>query len=273
LDSSNRLGEYLRARRKLLSPDDVDLVRPGRRRIAGLRREEVALLAGISPDYYARVEQGRQHPSPRVLSALANALLLDDDARRYLHQLEEPSVRPVGTPTTDSLSTGLAHLVEFVDIPAFVLSRFRRILVLNRLAEILLPILKTGSNQLTAIFLDPEAKRLYANWSTITGIAVRGLRSAAGRDLDDPELSALVEELSAGSDRFRELWARHEATVVPSDIAEFDHPLLGRFNLRFEALELLGTEGQLLVIFYPDQDGASFAAMRRLRELAEQDGS
>jgi transcriptional regulator with XRE-family HTH domain len=268
VNPSYRLGEYLRARRKLLSPADVGLVSLGRRRVVGLRREEVALLAGISVDYYTRLEQGRQHPSAQVLDALARALRLDDDAHRYLRQLTDPPMRGLVDHGAERISVGLTQLVQSADVPAFVLSRYRRVLLLNRLASVLLPILQTGENQMLALFLDPAARELYRDWSTITGTAVAALRSAAGPDLDDPELVALVATLSAGSEHFRALWDRHDASQASTDIAHFHHPVVGRFDLRFEALEILGTNGQLLLIYYPEPDRAATTAMRELRKLA-----
>ena len=268
MNPAYHLGEYLRARRKLLSPEDVGIVAQGRRRVAGLRREEVAFLAGISVDYYTRLEQGRQHPSAQVLDALARALRLDDDAHRYLRQLTDPPIRGLVDHGAERISVGLTQLVESADVPAFVLSRFRRVLLLNPMASVLLPILQTGANQLVALFLDPAARELYRDWSTITRTAAAALRSAAGPDLEDPELVALVETLSAGSEHFRTLWERHDASLAPTDVAHFAHPVVGRFDLRFEALEILGTNGQLLLIYSAEPDRRSISAMRELRKLA-----
>jgi transcriptional regulator with XRE-family HTH domain len=266
LQRPNRLGEYLHVRRGLVDPTDVGFVDHGRRRVPGLRREELALLAGISVDYYVRVEQGRQHPSERVVDALATALRLDPYARDYLRQLAHPGMR--SSPLTSALpvSAGLTRLLESsTETPALVLSRLRDVLILNPLAAALLPILRPGENQLRALFSDPRAQALYADWASATSSAVAALRAAVAPDFDDPELTALVDELSSESARFAELWGRHDAGIRPGATAKFNHPSVGQLELRFDLLSLMGTDGQVLVIYFPDPETASERAITQLR--------
>jgi transcriptional regulator with XRE-family HTH domain len=262
----NRLGEYLQVRRGLLDPGAVGFVDHGRRRVPGLRREELALLAGISVDYYVRVEQGRQHPSQRVVDALATALRLDPYATDYLRQLAHPDARSSPPIAISAVSDGLTRLLQSsTDTAALVLSRLREVLVLNPLASALLPILRTGENQLRALFLDPRGRTLYADWPSATSSAVAALRAANAPDFDDPALLALVEELSSGSEQFAELWQRHDAGIRPGATASFNHPSVGPIELRFDLLSLMGTDGQVLVIYFPEPDSASEDAINQLR--------
>jgi transcriptional regulator with XRE-family HTH domain len=263
----NRLGEYLQVRRGLINPADVGFVDRGRRRVPGLRREELALLAGISVDYYARVEQGRQRPSECVVNALATALRLDPYARDYLRQLVHPG--PNSSPATSGVpvSAGLTHLLQSsTDTPALLLSRLRDVLILNPLGEALFPVLRLGENQLRALFLDPRSQTLYADWPSATATAVAAFRASVAPDLDDPELAALVADLSSGSTRFLELWARHDAAIRPGATTRLNHPTVGPLELRFELLSLLGTDGQVLVIYFPEPGTASEDAVNLLRE-------
>src|ERR1700739_4143254 len=204
---ANALGNYLRARREQVRPEDVGLAGGARRRVAGLRREELAMLAGISFDYYLRLEQGRDtHPSAQVIEALARVLQLDVKASEYLHQLASPSSRrrgPVGIDAGD----GVDELIDQFPMPAIVASRCLDVLVANPLARALSPGFAPGQNFLRWRLLDPAARELYVDWDEATDVAVSGLREAAGSDPDDPRLRSLVDELST-SERFRELWAR-----------------------------------------------------------------
>ena len=262
----NLLGEYLHVRRGLVSPSEVGFIHRGRRRVPGLRREELALLAGISVDYYVRVEQGRQHPSERVVDALANALGLDPYASDYLRQLAHPGMKSSPLVAQKSVSVGLTRLLQSsAETPALVLSRLRDVLVLNPLAAALLPILRPGENQLRALFLDPRARTLYADWPSATSAAVAALRAAVAPDFDDPDLVALVEGLSSGSARFRELWARHDAGIRPGEMATLNHPSVGPLELRFDLLSLMGTDGQVLIIYFPEPGTPSEDAVNELR--------
>lgn len=271
--SSHRLGEYLRARRSLVRPEDVGLRREGRRRVPGLRREELALLAGISPDYYMRLEQARDvHPSDQVLDSLARALRLDVDGTNYLYQLSRGVRALPPLESAEVVSAGLASLVQVAgDLPMYVLGRHRDVLVLNRLAGALLPILQPGTNQLRAMFLDPAARTLYRDWHLMAATAVANLRaSAAAWGDDDPALEQLVADLSHQSDTFRRLWARHEVGVRPTDIARLNHPIVGPMQLHYELLTSLVADGQVLVVYHAGRDQLGREGLAALKRLTTQ---
>src|SRR5215813_7971252 len=206
---ANALGDYLRARREQVRPEDVGLVAGSRRRVAGLRREELALLAGISSDYYLRLEQGRdKNPSAQILDALARALRLDIKATEYLHQLASPAGRRRDIAGVEDAADGIAELIEQFAVPAIVAGRCLDVLAANSIARALSPGFVPGQNFLRWRLLDPAARDLYVDWDEATDVAVSGLREAAASDPDDPRLRSLIDELSALSERFRELWAR-----------------------------------------------------------------
>jgi transcriptional regulator with XRE-family HTH domain len=213
MDAAGRLGEYLRARRELVRPADVGLPDFGRRRVPGLRREELAMLAGISADYYVRLEQGRDHhhPSGQVLDALACALQLDDHAAAHLHELARPAARRRRPRRPERAQAGAAQLVaSWTQTPAFVQGRLIDVLAANPLATALSPICAPGVNIVRAVFLDPAVRERFRDWERRTENTVAALRALVGADLDDPALTALVGELSLKSERFRRLWARHD---------------------------------------------------------------
>ncbi|MEU8004173.1 helix-turn-helix domain-containing protein [Catellatospora sp. NPDC049111] len=213
MGKAGSLGEYLRARRELILPGEVGLPAHGRRRVPGLRREELALLAGISADYYLRLEQGRdRHPSAQVLDALARALRLDLEAAAHLRRLARPG--PAGRRRPERVPVGIRQLAgSWTDTPAFVHGRLLDVLFANSMATVLAPIYAVGVNLLRAVFLDSSVPALYPASEALAADAVAGLRSRIGAELDGPELTELVEELSAGSELFRRLWARHDVAA------------------------------------------------------------
>lgn len=266
--SANHLGNYLRARRDLVDPKDVGLSGGGRRRVPGLRREEVALLAGISSEYYLRLEQGRdQNPSPAVLDALARALRLDPDATRHLHALATPAPRRGGPPSgAERVPPGIQQLIttSWASTPAVVLNRYMDVLAANPLAVALSPGNQPGTNAIRSAFLDPRIRSLYLNWGEMTIRAVAGLRALIGPDASDPRVVELVNELSAASETFRRLWARHDVSPQGTGASQMDHPQVGRLELRYERLLLAGAEGQLLVVHHAEPGSPS---ARKLDEL------
>ncbi|MFR9775402.1 helix-turn-helix domain-containing protein [Micromonospora sp. MS34] len=265
MSRSGPLGDYLRARRELVGPADVGLPPHGRRRVPGLRREEVALLAGISADYYLRLEQGRdRHPSAQVLDALARALRLDDDAAAHLHRLAR-SAPPRPPQRPERVPVGIRQLVaSWTATPAFVHGRYADVLYANAAANALSPVFTEGVNVLRAVFLDPAALHAYPVTEAIAANAVAGLRTLVGVDPDDPRLAALVEELSSGSDRFRRLWARYDvAARTGGGVRTLRHPRVGELRLRYEKLLISGTS-QTLVVYHADPDSPSARALREL---------
>ncbi|WP_280362445.1 helix-turn-helix domain-containing protein [Nocardia wallacei] len=256
-DTGTPLGKYLRARRELVRPEDVGLVSLGRRRVPGLRREELALLAGISAEYYLRLEQGRdRHPSVQVLDALAVALRLDADATAHLHRLAAP--RRARRRIPERVPEGIRQLIStWSGTPAFVQGRLLDVLAANPLAEALSPLFVPGTNMVRALFLDPASGAAHGRWEVSTEGAVAALRALVGPDVDDPALVELVGELSVRSERFRQLWARHDVRPKRSGIGMITHPRVGSLKLRHEKLPIPDADGQILVVYHAEPGSPS----------------
>ena len=253
-DESNALGEYLRARRELVTPESVGIPQFGLRRVPGLRREEVAMLAGISADYYLRLEQGRdRNPSAQVLESLARVLHLDEAGTAYLLSLgiDKPR-RPRRRPRREVAPSGIRKLLGTLPLPAFVEGRYLDVLAANTLATAVSPRLRTGRNRLRDVFLDPAEQALFPAWESATAALVAGFRDSVGTDTDDARFIELVGELSLASDRFRKLWARHDVALRSGAAVTLDHPQVGELTLNREKLEITGTAGQTLVIYHAD---------------------
>ncbi len=213
-DEPNPLGEYVRARRELVTPEQAGVPVFGVRRVPGLRREEVAMLAGISADYYLRLEQGRdRHPSVQVLESIARVLLLDDDATAHLLRLGADSPRRHRRrprPRKETVPPGITKLLATLPLPALVEGRYFDVLAANALATALSPRFTAGANRLRSLFLDPAEQALYPYWEGAAGGMVAGFRESVGTDTDDPRFIELVGELSLASPLFSRLWARHD---------------------------------------------------------------
>lgn len=256
-DEPNRLGAFLRARRELVTPEQAGVPVVGVRRVPGLRREEVAMLAGISADYYLRLERGRDRsPSVQVLESLARVLQLDDPARDYLLGLaaDKPRRR---RPRKEVVPPSTAAFVAMLPFPAFIEGRYLDVLAANPLATALSPRLVPGANRLRDVFLDPGEQAMWPDWEMAAAALVASFRSAVGTDTDDPRCVELVGELSLASPLFRQLWARHDvrpregAVMVP-----FLHPQVGLLRLNRQKLHISGTDGLMLVVFHPDPASA-----------------
>ena len=263
------LGEFLRARREQIRPDQVGLPGGERRRVPGLRREEVALLAGISSEYYLRLEQGRDlKPSDQILTALASALQLDDDAVAYLHRLAHPAPPPRRRrPRRQPTGTGLSALLDnWHTTPAYTQDATGHITAANRLAVALTPFFAVGSNPLRSVFLEPEMRRLYSDWDDLTAKAVSSLRAILSLEAAEPELLETIGELSVASDRFRTLWARRDVRSRTSGYSRFNHPLAGPLELRYEKL-LQPDSRQLLVVYHADPGSPSAERLQLLATL------
>jgi transcriptional regulator with XRE-family HTH domain len=248
----NVLGTYLRARRELVTPRQAGIPEVGVRRVPGLRREEVAMLAGISADYYLRLERGRdRNPSPQVLESIARVLRLDDDHVAHLRSLVGEAPRQRG-PREEAPPPGALNLVDSLAQPAFVEGRYFDILASNRLARAISPRLAVGGNQLRDMFLDPAEQALHPDWENVTECFVANLRQAVGNDHDDPRFVELTGELSQASPRFRGLWARHEVRGQRGGTIRLDHPSVGELTLNRDRLAISGTEDLMLVVYHPD---------------------
>jgi transcriptional regulator with XRE-family HTH domain len=252
--SKNPLGEYLRARRALVTPQQAGIPDFGVRRVPGLRREEVAMLAGISADYYLRLERGRdRNPSVQVLESIARVLQLDDDAFAHLLTLvADVPRRRRRRPRREVPPAGALKLLDSLSQPAFIEGRHFDILASNRAARALSPGLAVGGNQLRDMFLDPAQQALHPEWEKVTECFVANLRQAVGSDIDDPRFIELTGELSLASARFRQLWARHEVRGQRGTPIRIDHPQVGEMTLNRERLGISGADGQMLVVYHPD---------------------
>ncbi|MGN6338794.1 helix-turn-helix domain-containing protein [Mycobacterium sp.] len=263
---ANALGDYLRSRREQVRPEDVGLVAGSRRRVAGLRREELALLAGISSDYYLRLEQGRdKHPSAQVLDALARALHLDVKAIEYLHQLANPTGGRQHS-GLEVAADAADELIKQFSMPAIVASRCLDVLAANTIARALSPGFTPGCNFLSWRLLDPAARELYVDWEAATDVAVSGLREAAGGDPDDPRVRSLIGELLSASERFRQLWARADVGYRP-DVVHMRHPVVGDLYLHPNRFNIPHSGGQHMLTYRAQPGSESAKALERLRSL------
>ncbi|MER7837982.1 helix-turn-helix transcriptional regulator [Streptomyces sp. NPDC096040] len=266
-DEPNLLGTYVRARRELVTPEQVGIPVLGARRVPGLRREEVAMLAGISADYYLRLEQGRdRNPSVQVLESLARVLRLDESATAYLLSLgagQPRRRRRRRRRRKETVPPGIAQLVAALPLPALVEGHYFDVLAVNALATALSPRLTVGANRLRDTFLDPAEQALHPDWENAGAGMIAGFRRSVGTDADDPRVIDLIGELSLASPHFSRLWARHDVAACEGAAKYIDHPQVGRLRLNRERLAVSGTTGQTLVIYHPDpgSDGAEKLAL------------
>jgi len=273
MHSDNRLGEFLRARREVTRPEDYGLPEPGRRRTPGLRREEVALLAGVSADYYVRLEQGRdKHPSEQVVDALARVFALSDEGVAHLRELARPAARRRRPSRPERVSPALQRLLDtWSHTPAMVIGRCLDVLANNELAAAVNHCSVKGQNQLRVTFLEPEARRIYADWPTVAADTVASLRASAGADLDDPRLTELVGELTLKSEDFRRLWARHDVRAKTAGSKRFRHPMVGELTLSFETFKVNGAAGQTLLVYHAEPGSPSARALALLGSITAAD--
>jgi transcriptional regulator with XRE-family HTH domain len=261
---ANALGDYLRARREQLRPDDVGLVPGTRRRVPGLRRGEVATLAGISSAYYLRLEQGCDtRPSAQVVEALARALRLDRKATEYVQRLANSTGGRAPQSTVPTVTQRLRQLIDQMPFPAIVCNSYMDVLAGNPYARAL-PRLGAvpGRNRMSGLFLDPRARETFVNWDELTAIAVSEFREAAG-DLDDPRVRALIHELSVGSERFRELWARGDVGYS-TGIVHLRHPEAGDLHFHRTRLAVPHSGGQLVLLYHAEPGSESAKALQAL---------
>jgi transcriptional regulator with XRE-family HTH domain len=266
------LAEFLKARRALVSPSLVGLepAAAERRRVSGLRREELAQLAGVSVDYYVRLEQGRDHrPSESVLEALARALLLDDELTAHLYALARPAPPARRTPPSEVEPTLRDLLEAWTTTPATVTDRYLTVVAANRLARELAPCYAPGTNLLRALFLDATAIDTHVEWEQAQLDTVANLRARTDPDADDPELTALVGELSLRSQEFREVWARHDVRTTTESTKTLRHPDVGEVALRLHAMPVGPVaDGRVLTVMHAAPGSASEHALGLLAALA-----
>jgi transcriptional regulator with XRE-family HTH domain len=240
-DRVSPLGSYLRARRALVTPEQAGIPAGANRRVPGLRREEVAMLAGISADYYLRLERGRdKNPSPQVLESLARVLHLDDIEQDYLLGLAAPRPRTPRRRKPERVPPRLHHLLASVQVPAFVEGR--------------------------TLLLDPEEQAFQQDWTRSAEGFIAAFRKSAGDDIDNPRLVELVGELALSSERFRTLWARHDVRGLEGGTTTVHHPVVGDLRLHRDKLPV---DNLLLVLYYADQGSESDEKLRLLASMAQ----
>ncbi|WP_411105725.1 helix-turn-helix transcriptional regulator [Streptomyces sp. cmx-4-9] len=276
LDQRAELGEFLRSRRARLRPEDVGLPDYGRhRRVPGLRREELAQLAGVSVAYYTRLEQGNgQNVSAQVLDAIARALRLDGTETAHLTHLARPAPRRRRQPPRpQQVRPGLRTLLEAMEgVPAYLVGRRQDVIGWNRAAaEVFgdfgaLP--AAERNLVRMVFLDPATAELYADWECRACEVVSNLRMYAGRHPEDEQLSALVGELSVKNEEFRRLWAAHTVADKTHGVKRLRHPLVGELSLSFQTLRLPDDPEQALVVYHAAPGSPSEDALRMLSSWA-----
>ncbi|MER6290143.1 helix-turn-helix domain-containing protein [Streptomyces sviceus] len=272
LDPRAELSEFLRTRRARLKPEDVGLRGCGRyRRVPGLRREELAQLAGVSVAYYTRLEQGNGRTvSAEVLDAIARALRLSEAEHAHLTHLAKPrrhKKKPTGR--AQQVRGPLRTLLDTMDgVPAILVGRRSDILVWNRMAAAVfgdwaeLP--TRERNWARLVFLRPEYRDLFVDWELKAGDVVSQLRMDAGSHPDDPQMAALVGELSVKSEEFRRLWATHDVKERCHGIQRLHHPLVGELDLRLESFHQADDHEQMLVTYHAEPNSPSAEALRLL---------
>jgi transcriptional regulator with XRE-family HTH domain len=267
--ATTALGDYLRARRAQVTPESIGAVTHGSRRVPGLRREEVAVAAGMSVDYYVRLEQGREHsPSMQVLEALSRVLQLDDDARQHLYRVAglTPTWPPPDAP--EEVDPELIRLMEmWPHNPAIVLGRSYDVLAGNTLAFALFDGFQQGPNLLAKMFLDPEARTFYPDWEDVASYTVAGFRLVQGRAPDDPRIQQVVGQLTRDSADFATMWERHDARGDRLASKRFHHPEVGDLTLQISAFDVRSSRGQELIVYRAAPDSPSAEALARLESL------
>jgi len=271
------LAEFLRARRSELAPRDVGLPDGGeRRRVSGLRREEVAQLAAISTDYYTRLEQGRIHPSPPVLDSLARVLQLTDDQRTYLYEL-------AGTSTASVKSRRRARqkikpfmqrvLDQLTDTPAIVMTPTHDVLAWNPLAAALMvdfgEVPERERNFMRLLFTDPRMRALYPDWEGLARAVISYVRMEAARKPDDPALAELVGDLSIRDPQFRQWWAGTSVALKRRGTRLYNHPVVGEITLDWDALTSDAEPDQQLIVYTAEPGSRSDEALRELAAQAD----
>lgn len=278
MSTSSEVHDFLRSRRARLTPAMVGLPTGGGfRRVPGLRREEVAMLAGMSVDYYNRFERGNiAGASESVLESLSRALRLDDAERAHLFDLAQAANQgavPRRRQPATKLRPSVQQLIDsMTSIPAFVRNGRLDILAMNDLARELYQ--RDTSSPTSAdnfaryLFLDPEAPDVTADWDSMAEDTVAILRHEMGRDPHSRELSALVGALSVGSADFRRMWAEHNVRFHRTGLKRFHHPAIGDFELSFEAMELPGHEGLTLIAYSAAAGTPSHDALALLASIS-----
>jgi transcriptional regulator with XRE-family HTH domain len=274
-DDRRELAEFLRARRSELAPSDVGLPEGGRhRRVAGLRRDEVAQLAAISTDYYTRLEQERIGPSAPVLASLARALRLTDDQREYMYELAgTPAATKPRRRASQKVKPHMQRILDHItDTPAIVMTPTHDVLAWNPLAAALMmdfgEVPERERNFLRLIFTDPRMRALYPDWEGLARSVVSYIRMEAARKPDDPRLAELVGDLSIRDPQFRQWWAGTHVASKRRGTRAYNHPVVGEITLEWDALTSDAEPEQQIIIYTAEPGSASEQALRILASWA-----
>jgi transcriptional regulator with XRE-family HTH domain len=273
----NEIRDFLTTRRGRIAPEQAGLRSYGRRRVSGLRRDEVAVLAGISVEYYIQLERGAvRGVSERVLEALARALQLDEVERAHLFDLVRAAKRRPAKrrKNLEQVRPGVQRVLDTITTAAaFVRNGRLDILGANRLGYALYSEAfadpQRPVNLARFVFLDQRSRTFYADWEGIADAAVGNLRAEAGRDPDDRDLSDLIGELSVHSEDFRVRWASHDVGQYRSGVQPFHHPAVGDLTLSYEALELTADINLTLLVYTAEPDSPSQKAIDRLAAFSK----
>lgn len=277
--AGKEIRDFLTSRRARITPDQVGLRSGGRRRVSGLRREEVALLAGISVEYYTQLERGTvRGVSEDVLAAVARALQLDDIEQDHLVALVRTAKQQPGTRRSSRAQEIRPELQRVLDsmteAVAFVRNSHQDILSANRLGYAFYAEAFANPdrpvNLARFVFLDPAARDFYADWDGIADAAATNLRAAAGRDLYDRDLTDLVGELSMRSEEFSRRWASHDVGEYRTGTQRFHHSLVGDVELRYEAFQTLAGIDEILIVYTAEADSPSADALRHLADRSKE---
>lgn len=260
------LGSFLAARRAEVTPEQVGLPGGGSRRLTGLRREEVAMLAGIGASWYAWIEQGRaKNVSPEILEAIAHVLRLNEVECLHVMRLAGYAVpRRPRNPVDDDRRLAMRVVDSFLPKPAYFMDRYWDVLAANRTATRLLGLEGANHNYLETLFLDPRARDRFADWEQVADEAVARFRTQSGEFLGDPRLTALAQHLREGSPVFADLWERHRFSDGTQVMQELTHPGLGQVRLSQICLDFAARPGLQLVLLDPQ----SAAVVDRLARWA-----
>ena len=271
MDTKSEIREFLTSRRAKITPDQAGITAYGSRRVPGLRREEVAVLAGVGVDYYTRMERGNLGGvSESVLEALARALQLDDAERAHLFDLAHaarPTTERPRRRAPQSVRPSVQRMLDaMTGAPAVVQNGRLDILGANQLGRALYSEMYLDparpANHARFIFLDPRARDFYPDWDSVANITVANLRSEAGHDPYDRDLSDLVGELSTRSDEFRTRWAAHNVRIHRTGVKRVHHPVVGDLELTFEMLQLTADPGLSLLTYNAEPDTPSDEALK-----------
>ncbi|MBE1604624.1 helix-turn-helix domain-containing protein [Actinopolymorpha pittospori] len=270
------LGDFLRARRASLAPDEGEVTSAPLRRVPGLRREEVARLVGVSVDYYVKLEQGHRIPSEGVLHSLAEVLQLDQAAREHMRNLAWRDSQPNRHPgsTAQHVRPGMFRLMEsFGGLPVVLLGRRTDILAANPTARLLFADFNAmpahERNAIRFALLSERARELHLDWESIVAGFAGMLRMDAGRHPDDPRTAELINDLCSRSRYFARVWSGyHVATSVVPESKLIEHPVVGRVRFQVEAVTTPQDPDQVLQVLFPASDPASQSAARDLLALA-----